>query len=88
MLKVNNFKLLQKFLILAVLAIGLGFSLTIQPTRTEAWGCCSDCDAVHFACIADCNNTYPNNPTKRIQCIQEVCNPPFFSCMRHCDPNC
>lgn len=88
MFKFENFKLLRKFLILAVLSGGL--FLTIDHTKASGDFCCSICDGPYMECIAYCTALHPNSPGRRQQCIQQECWPPFYSCMQQgvCEPSC
>ena len=85
----SNFKLVRKFLILAVLAAGLFLTSSMNQTSAAAGGgCCFDCDPPHMECIAECHSQFPQSPQWQQQCIQTQCWPSFYFCMQHCDPNC
>lgn len=89
MFKFENFKLVRKFLVLAVLSAGLFVTSSTNQAGAYGGGCCStQCDEPWYECIALCQSQFPQSPQWQQQCIQNNCWPPYYFCMQHCDPGC
>lgn len=75
----NIFKLSRKFVLLAVMLVGLSFAIFTDfgSTATGAAPCCSDCFAQEEYCA-----TLPPGP-ERDECRDSV-----FRCFRWCDFDC
>jgi len=90
MLKLSDFLFIRKLLVLGILLGGLFFALSTDQKSVSATPCCSICDDPYLACVAYCQTT-STNQGKVWLCIQEECQPAWFSCHYHqgdCDPGC
>lgn len=71
----KNFKLVRKFMLLAVMFVGIGFVVSTDTSASAKLFCCSDCDNAYQQCI--------NGGGTPSQCFQEN-----RFCFQHCDPMC
>ncbi len=87
MLKYFDLKLYRKFLVLAVLLVGLFVAASANKTSASLAICCSACDANYDTCVDICYNGDPRALNKCLNDCGDVWNH-CYSGPPSCNINC
>lgn len=71
----NNFKLVRKFALLAIMLLGTSFAVFSDTNAASLMPCCSECETIFQNCI-DNGGTF------------EQCNQESSRCFRRCSFSC
>jgi hypothetical protein len=82
MLNILNLKIYRKFMILAVLAVGLFLAASTNQVEAETTSCCEDCYDSYIRCAtATC-------ATNDRECVESFCWPIYVTCASGCAEIC